>query len=79
MQYTQPENADRSIISTESYMKRKGELEAGKRQAEEKLADLSQRVSNFMKDTEEKFDFAVTALRGLSGVGMRRERRYFAT
>lgn len=62
VQYTQPENADRQIISTEAYMKRKGELEVAKRQAEEKLADLSQRVKNFMVDTEERFNFAVTAV-----------------
>lgn len=61
VQYTQPENADRRIISTEAYMKRKGELESGKKQAESKLADLSQRVKNFMQDTEERFNFAVTA------------------
>lgn len=61
VQYTQPENADRSIISTNAYMKRKSELESGKKQAESKLADLSQRVKNFMQDTEERFDFAVTA------------------
>lgn len=62
VQYTQPENADRSIISTDAYMKRKGEVESGKQGAEAKLADLSQRVKNFMRDTEEKFDFAVTAV-----------------
>lgn len=62
IQYTQPENANRLIISTEAYMKRKGELEGQKKQAEEKLSDLSQKVKNFMHDTEEKFNFAVTAV-----------------
>ena len=61
VQYTQPENKDRKIISTEAYMKRKGELEENKKQAVEKLADLTQRVANFMGDTEEKFNFAVKA------------------
>jgi len=61
VQFTQSDNRDRQIISTEAYMKRKAELEKEKRTGEEKLADLSQKVKNFMSDTEEKFDFAVRA------------------
>lgn len=58
VQYTQADNSSRQIISTDAYMKRKTELEKGKEEAEGKLADLSQRAKNFMRDTEEKFDFA---------------------
>lgn len=58
VQYTQADNASRQIISTDAYMKRKTELEKGKEEAEGRLADLSQRAKNFMRDTEEKFDFA---------------------
>ena len=62
VQYTQPENSSREIISTEAYMKRKCELEKTITGIEEKLADLSQSRSNFMGDTEARFDFAVTAV-----------------
>jgi hypothetical protein len=61
VQYTQSENRERQIISTEAYLKRKGELEGQRKAGEEKLADLQQRINNFMGDTEEKFNFAVTA------------------
>jgi len=61
IQYTQAENRDRQIISTEAYQRRKIALEKEKTEAEQRLLDLSQRVKNFMGDTEEKFDFAVTA------------------
>ena len=61
VQYTQAENRDRQIISTEAYQKRKIVLEKAMNEAEEKLSDISQKVKNFMGDTEEKFDFAVTA------------------
>lgn len=61
IQYTQPENRDRQIISTDSYLKRKTTLEKEKDEALERLLDLSQHTKNFMGDTEEKFDFAVTA------------------
>ncbi len=61
VQYTQPDNRDRQIISTEAYMTRKKKLEKEKADSEGKLADLSQRIKNFMKDTEEKFNFAVMA------------------
>lgn len=61
VQYTQSENVNREIISTEAYMKRKSKLDVDKERAEEKLADLSQRMKNFMGDTVDKFDFAVRA------------------
>ncbi len=67
IQYTQPENRDRQIISTDSYLKRKVALEKEKGEAEERLSDLSQSAKNFMGDTEEKFDFAVTAYERFNG------------
>jgi len=61
IQFTNSENRDRTIISTDEYMKRKNTLEQEKKVGEEKLADLSQGVKTFMTDVEEKFEFAVDA------------------
>lgn len=76
-QYTQPENIDRKIISTEAYMKRKGELEATKKKAESDLEDLSRKVRNFMLDTEEEFDFATTASEEFNNGGYEKRTEVF--
>ena len=76
-QYTQPENIDRKIISTEAYMKRKGELEGAKKKAEVDLADLSNKQTNFMLDTEAEFDFATHACEEFNNGGIEKRTEVF--
>ncbi len=77
VQYTQPDNINHTIISTEAYTKRKGELEAQKKEGEKQLEDLSRKSMMFIRETEEEFDFATNAAEEFNNGGYEKRTEVF--
>lgn len=59
--YISVENKDKTLLSTEDYMKKKDELTQEKQKTEELTGGYSKKQQDWMKTAEEAFDFVVHA------------------
>lgn len=56
-----PNNIDRSLLSDEEFKKRKKEILEEKQKLESQLNDTGKRIENWLREVEEKFNFAKKA------------------
>ena len=58
IEYTSPANSKHELISPEEYKINRDKLKKEQKENEEKLADINQQADMFMKEAENKFNFA---------------------